>query len=264
MPQLPPFQSILDEIINALARLKEPAILVLDDYHTITNSLIHEMLEYFLEHQPRQAHLVIITRSDPPLPIARLRARRQMLEIRASDLRFTSQEAAALLGQVLRRDIDSATATEWTERTEGWVTGLLLMALSLRHRAETDDVSIGVPEGSPYLQDFLLAEVLAHLPPVKRNWLLLTSLLDRFCAPLCKAIGRPEAATDPVTRAIVLRQLDQMPAESAAPPTPTRAQPAMPSAPMGSSTGSISGSSRGSSSGSGAGGVTGASKSSMT
>ena len=92
-PQLPSFQSILDEIINTLAQLEESTTLVFDDYHIINNPLIHEMLEYFLEHQPHQAHLVIITRSDPPIPLARLRARSQMVEIRANDLRFTEEEA---------------------------------------------------------------------------------------------------------------------------------------------------------------------------
>ena len=102
MPQLPPFQNILDEVINPLARFNGPAILVLDDYHTITNALIHEMLAYFLEHQPHQAHLVIITRSDPPFPLARLRARRQMVEVRASDLRFTEEEASHFFHQSMQ------------------------------------------------------------------------------------------------------------------------------------------------------------------
>jgi len=105
-PQLPPFQIIMDEVINALARLEDPAILVLDDTHVITNPLIHEMLDYFLEHQPRQAHLVINTRSDPPLPLARLRARSQMVEIRASDLRFTEEEAGHFFNQSMQLVLD--------------------------------------------------------------------------------------------------------------------------------------------------------------
>ena len=198
---LPPAQLLARYLLSDVEQIRDRFILALDDVHLIQERSVHDLLSELLRHPSPSMSLVLIGRRDPPLPIASLRARRQVTEIRARDLRFTPQEAAALLGQVLRRDIDSATATEWTERTEGWVTGLLLMALSLRHRAETDDVSIGVPERSPYLQDFLLAEVLAHLPPVKRNWLLLTSLLDRFCAPLCKAIGRPEAATDPASLA---------------------------------------------------------------
>ena len=104
-PQLPPFQNILDEVINELTRLEEPAILVLDDYHIITNPLIHEMLEYFLEHQPSHIHLVLITRSDPPLPLARLRARGQMTEIRESDLRFTEEEASHFFNQSMQLDL---------------------------------------------------------------------------------------------------------------------------------------------------------------
>lgn len=128
MPQLPPFQSILDEVINALARLKEPAVLVLDDYHTITNSLIHEMLEYFLEHQPHQVHFVIITRSDLPLPLARLRARRQMVEIRASDLRFTEKEAGHFFNQSMQLMLDEGAVHSLEMRTEGWAVGLQLAA----------------------------------------------------------------------------------------------------------------------------------------
>jgi len=119
-PKLPPFQTILDEIINALAHLDEPATLVLDDYHIITNSLIHEMLQYFLEHQPHQAHLVIITRSDPPLPLARLRARGQMIEIRSDDLRFTEQEASHFFNQTMQLALEEQDIHALEMRTEGW------------------------------------------------------------------------------------------------------------------------------------------------
>ena len=132
-PQLPPFQNILNEIINTLALLEEPAILVLDDYHLITNPLIHEMLEYFLEHQPRHAHLVIITRSDPSLPLARFRARGQMVEIRASDLRFTEEEASHFFNQSMQLDLKEDTVNALEARTEGWAVGLQLAALALKN-----------------------------------------------------------------------------------------------------------------------------------
>jgi LuxR family maltose regulon positive regulatory protein len=200
-PVLPPAQMLARYLLSDVEKIRDRFILALDDVHLIQEQPVLDLLSELLHHPLPSMSLVLIGRRDPPLPIASLRARRQVTEIRARDLRFTSQETAALLGQVLSRDIDGATATEWTERTEGWVTGLLLMALSLRHRPETDDVNIGVPERSPYLQDYLFAELLVHLPPVRRNWLLLTSLLDRFCAPLCRAIGQPEAATDPASLA---------------------------------------------------------------
>jgi len=143
---------------------------------------------------------VLIGRRDPSVPIASLRAHRQVTEIRTGDLRFTPQEAAQLLGQMLDRDIDEAVAEEWTKKTEGWVTALRLAALSLRHRDSVDNLRADIQGDSRYLREYLLAEVLAHLPPVRRDWLLLTSLLDRFCAPLCEAVGRSEVVAEPADR----------------------------------------------------------------
>jgi len=193
-PVLPPAAVLARYLLNDVDQIGERFILALDDVHLIQEQAVLDFLAGLLRHPSRSMSLVLIGRRDPSLPIASLRAHRQVTEIRAGDLRFTPEEAAQLLGQVLRRDIDDATATEWTERTEGWVTGLLLAALSLRHRAETGDVRLDVPEHSPYLQDYLVAEVLGNLPPARRDWLLLTSLLDRFCAPLCEVVGRSDAA----------------------------------------------------------------------
>jgi LuxR family maltose regulon positive regulatory protein len=193
-PQLPPFQSILDEVINSLARLKEPAILVLDDYHTITNSLIHEMLEYFLEHQPHQAHLVIITRSDPPLPLARLRARRQMVEIRASDLRFTEEEAGHFFNQSMQLMLKEEDIHSLEMRTEGWVVGLQLAALALKNLPDPQNFVETFRGSHRYVLDYLAAEVIRQQSKGVREFLIQTSILERFNAESCEALtGYPDS-----------------------------------------------------------------------
>ena len=194
MPQLPPFQSILDEVINPLARLKEPAILVLDDYHTITNSLIHEMLEYFLEHQPRQAHLVIITRSDPLLPLARLRARRQMVEIRASDLRFTEEEAGHFFNQSMQLVLEEEDIHSLEMRTEGWAVGLQLAALALKKLPNPQNFVETFRGSHRYVLDYLAEEVIRQQRDDIREFLIQTSILERFNAESCEAItGYPDS-----------------------------------------------------------------------
>jgi LuxR family maltose regulon positive regulatory protein len=187
---LPTAPVLARHLLNDVEQIGEWFILALDDVHLIQEQAVLDFLSELLRHPSPSMSLVLIGRRDPPLPIASLRAHRQVTEIRAGDLRFTPQEAAQLLGHVLRREIDQATAAEWTERMEGWVTGLLLAALSLRHRAQGDGFHLAVPAHSRYLQEYLLTEVLAHLPPGRRDWLLLASLLDRFCAPLCEAVGQ--------------------------------------------------------------------------
>ncbi len=194
MPQLPPFQSILDEVINALARLEEPAILVLDDYHTITNPLVHEMLEYFLEHQPRQAHLVIITRSDPPLPLARLRARSQMVEIRASELRFTEEEASHFFSQSMQLVLEEEDIHSLEMRTEGWAVGLQLAALALKNLPDPQNFVETFRGSHRYVLDYLAEEVIRQQRDDIREFLIQTSILERFNAESCEALtGYPDS-----------------------------------------------------------------------
>ncbi|MFC2055938.1 hypothetical protein ACFLV7_16825, partial [Chloroflexota bacterium] len=123
-------------------------------------------------------HLVLVGRRDPPLPIASLRARQQVTEIGLNDLRFSATETSLLLGKMLDREIQESTAVEWTEKTEGWVTALRLAALSLRYRDRDDDLTIGIEADSEYLQEYLLAEVLAHLSRDNQDWLLKISTQD--------------------------------------------------------------------------------------
>jgi LuxR family maltose regulon positive regulatory protein len=193
-PQLPPFQNILDEVINALAHLDEPAILVLDDYHLITDSLIHEMLEYFLEHLPHQAHLVIITRSDPPLPLARLRARRQMVELRASDLRFTEEEAGHFFNQTMHLVLEEQDLHSLEMRTEGWAVGLQLAALALKDLPDPHNFVEAFRGSHRYVLDYLAEEVIRQQRKDVREFLIQTSILERFNAESSEALtGNPDS-----------------------------------------------------------------------
>ncbi|MDX1378321.1 MAG: hypothetical protein R3307_05690, partial [Anaerolineales bacterium] len=202
-PQLPPYQNILDEVINALAHFEEPASLVLDDYHIITNPLIHEILEYFLDHQPSQSHLVIITRSDPPLPLARLRARGQVTEIRASDLRFTEEEAWQFFKQSMQLDITEDTVNALEMRTEGWAVGLQLAALALRNLSDPQDFVETFRGSHRYVLDYLAEEVIRQQRDELREFLIQTSILERFNAESCKAMtGNPNSQS-------ILSELEQ-------------------------------------------------------
>jgi LuxR family maltose regulon positive regulatory protein len=128
-PQPPPIQNVLTMLLNALAGLPADVVLVLDDYHLITAQPIHEGLLFLLDHLPARLHLVVSTRSDPPLPLARWRARGQLAEVRAGDLRFTETEAAAFLGEVMGLDLAAADVAALAARTEGWAAGLQLAGL---------------------------------------------------------------------------------------------------------------------------------------
>jgi LuxR family maltose regulon positive regulatory protein len=180
---LPPVPVLTRSLSGELAQLTTPFILVLDDYHMIREAAIHDLLSQLLRHPSRAMHLVIITRGDPPLPIVKLRARGQMTEIRHQELRFKAAETTTFLQQMSVQADDIATAS-LTEKTEGWVTGLRLAALSLRHRGDISLLLKRMPENIRYVTDYLLAEVLNQLAPATQDFLLKTSILDRMCGPL--------------------------------------------------------------------------------
>ncbi len=200
-------ESVLTSLINGLqARMsgdQEHAVLVLDDYHVITNGSIHHALSFLLEHLPAHLHLVLATRTDPPLPLARLRGRDDLLELRATDLRFTHEETTAYLVEKMGLPLSAEeSALLWT-RTEGWITGLHLAALSLQG---CDDplAFIETFSGSHhYVVDYLLHEVLSRQPQAIQDFLLQTSLLDRLSAPLCDAV---RAQNDSQTQLGLLEQ----------------------------------------------------------
>jgi LuxR family maltose regulon positive regulatory protein len=185
---LPPLQVILGALINELNDLTAPVHLVLDDYQCITNPIIHEGMSYFLDHLPPAVHLVIATRLDPPVTLARLRARNQLTEVRAAELRFTLDEIAAFLIQIMKLPVSAEDISALETRTEGWVAGLQMAALSMQGRSDISQF-IQVFSGSHrYILDYLAEEVLNRQSEDVRNFLLTTSILERLSGPLCDAI----------------------------------------------------------------------------
>ncbi len=187
-PQPPPVRSILTPLLNEVAALSEPIVLVLDDYHLISEGAIHDGVAFLLDHLPQQLHLVIATRADPPLPIARLRARGQLTELRADDLRFTAEEVGAFLNDVMGLNLQPEDVSALEVRTEGWISGLHLAALSLQGREDTHVFVQAFTGGHHYILEYLIEEVLNRQPEPVQRFLLQTSILDRLCAPLCDAV----------------------------------------------------------------------------
>jgi LuxR family maltose regulon positive regulatory protein len=187
-PQPPPARSILTPLLNEMAALSEPVALVLDDYHLVTAGAIHDGIAFLLDHLPQQVHLAIATRADPPLPIARLRARGQLTELRADDLRFTAGEIVAFLNGVMGLALQPQDVAALEARTEGWISGLHLAALSIQGREDAHAFVQTFTGGHQYILDYLIAEVLNRQPEPVQRFLLQTSILDRLCAPLCDAI----------------------------------------------------------------------------
>jgi LuxR family maltose regulon positive regulatory protein len=175
-------------LINDIVEAAIPLVLVLDDYHLIHAAPIHQTVRLLLEHQPPQMHLVISTRADPPLPLPRLRARGQVTEMRARDLRFTEKEAAAFLDRTMGLHLSSEMVAALESRTEGWVAGLQLASLSLQDRHDAD-VSIAAFSGDDrHVMDYLVEEVLHHQSESIQAFLLQTSILDHLSGPLCDAV----------------------------------------------------------------------------
>ena len=179
---------VVTALVNQLQVAPEELTLVLDDYHLIDTGSIHDDMAFLLGHLPPQLHVAITSRSDPPLPLARLRARGQLAELRAADLRFTSQEAAALLGEVWGLDLTAEAVVALERRTEGWAVGLQLTALSLRERPDPDAFLGELAGTHRYVLDYLSEEVLERQPDRVRTFLLRSSILERLSGPLCDAV----------------------------------------------------------------------------
>jgi LuxR family maltose regulon positive regulatory protein len=187
---LPPRHTILTLLINDLTAISERFILVLDDYHSIETDTIDQALDFFLDHLPPLMHLVLTSRADPNLSLSRLRASGQLNELRSADLRFTPAETARFLKQMTGLSLTDAEVTALDRRTEGWIAGLQMAALSLRQR-EAATVSQFIEEFSGshrYIMDYLVDEVLQRQPAEVQTFLLYTSILGRLCGPLCEAI----------------------------------------------------------------------------
>ena len=188
VPDLPPLESLSPSLLNELDLIKQPYIIVLDDYHLIRETLVHQLLAEILKHPPRSLHLVIVGRRDPPLPISRLRAQGLVTEIRIQDLRFNETEIAAFLARLLGAQVDSDIAAALEKKTEGWVTGLRLAALSMRHRGNLDPKLLEPQVDAHYVMEYLFSEVFSQQPPEIIRYLLGAAILDRFCGPLCDAV----------------------------------------------------------------------------
>ncbi|MCK6626844.1 MAG: LuxR C-terminal-related transcriptional regulator [Anaerolineae bacterium] len=186
--QPPPTESTLTALLNEIITVPDGFVLVLDDYHVIEAKPVDSALTFLIEHLPPQMHLVITTREDPPLPLARLRARGQLTELRAADLRFTPGEAATFLNGVMDLDLSAEEVTSLEGRTEGWIAGLQLAALSMRGRADVAGFIQAFAGDNRYIVDYLVEEVLQRQPEPVRRFLLETSILDRLSGPLCDAV----------------------------------------------------------------------------
>jgi LuxR family transcriptional regulator, maltose regulon positive regulatory protein len=188
--KLPPNESILTTLLNEIISIPDNFIFVLDDYHLTDSKAVDNALTFLVEHQPPQMHLVITTREDPNLPLARLRVRDQLTELRAADLRFTSSEAAEFLNQVMDLHLSTEDIAALEDRTEGWIAGLQLAALSMRDNQDVHRFIQAFAGDNRYIVDYLIEEVLQRQPEEVRSFLLRTSILDRLNGSLCDAVMR--------------------------------------------------------------------------
>jgi len=186
--ELPAVEVLLTMFINEVGHFERRVALVLDDYHVIDNPDIHRALAFLIDHLPAQMRIVMIARSDPPLPLPRMRGRRELAEFRSDDLRFTPDEAAAFLNDAMGLNLSAAQVARLEQRTEGWIAGLLLAALSVEQEDTSAEVIDSFGGDHHYIFDYLAEEVLLRQTSEVQDFLLRTALLDRFTASLCDAV----------------------------------------------------------------------------
>jgi LuxR family transcriptional regulator, maltose regulon positive regulatory protein len=186
--QPPPDEAILTALLNEVVTISEDFIFILDDYHVIDSKPVDNALTFLIEHLPPQMHLAIATREDPPLPLARLRVRGQLTELRAADLRFTPAEAADFLNGMMGLNLTADNIAALEARTEGWIAGLQLAAISMQGREDSARFIQAFAGSHRFVLDYLAEEVLQRQPESIRDFLLQTSILDRFCVSLCNAV----------------------------------------------------------------------------
>ncbi len=188
MPQPPPVEILLTSLLNEISTLPDDLILVLDDYHLLDSKAVDNALTFLVEHLPPQMHLVITTREDPNLPLGQLRARGKLTELRIADLRFTPAEAGEFLNKAMGLNLSAENISALEARTEGWVAGLQLAALSMQGHQDISGFIQAFAGDHRYIVDYLVEEVLQRQPESIRNFLLQTAILDRLNGPLCDAI----------------------------------------------------------------------------
>ncbi len=194
-PQPPPPPELLAILISEITTFGKPLILALDDYHVIQTAAVHQQTNFLIDYQPRNLHLVIVTREDPPIPVSRLRARGQLLEVRQGDLRFSVEECARFLVEAMGIQLSADQVAALARRTEGWAVGLQLAALALRGTANPEAFVQSFTGSHRYILDYLLDEVLDRQPDSVQQFLLRTSILERLSGPLCEAVtGRKDSA----------------------------------------------------------------------
>jgi LuxR family maltose regulon positive regulatory protein len=198
-PQPPPTESILTTLVNDIATLSDDFVLVLDDYHEVDAKPIDHALTFLIEHLPPQMHLVIATREDPYLPLAQLRARNQLTELRVAELRFTFSEATEFFNQLMGLNLSAENIAALETRTEGWVAGLQLAAISMRGYQDTPGFIQSFTGSHRFVMDYLVEQVLQQQPERTRIFLLHTCILDRMCGPLCDAILLDASVSGQVT-----------------------------------------------------------------
>ncbi len=187
-PQPPPTESVLTTLLNEITTVPDDLVLVLDDFHVIDAKPVDDALTFLLEHLPPQVHLVIATREDPHLPLARLRVRGQLTELRAADLRFTPSEADEFLKGVMGLNLSAEDVAALETRTEGWIAGLQLAAISMRGHEDAASFIESFTGSHHFVLDYLVEEVLQQQPESVQTFLLRTSILDILCGPLCDAV----------------------------------------------------------------------------
>ena len=211
-PAVDPLAVAVPLLLNELAGSAQRVVVILDDYHVLGSPKIHEGVEFLVSYLPVTAQLVVAGREDPPLPLARLRARGELLELRANDLRFTSDESATMLAACGHGHLTGSTIDDLWRRTEGWAAGLQLVGLSLKESGHTDAAAGRIRGDDRHILDYLSNEVLDHLPPGDRDFLVRTSPLERLSGPLCDAVlgssGSAEVLDDLDRRNLFLHPLD--------------------------------------------------------
>jgi LuxR family maltose regulon positive regulatory protein len=187
-PRSPSSQELLTGLLNDLAALESDLVLVLDDYHVIESREVQDGVAFLIDHMPPRLHLVLASRADPPLPLARLRARGELVEVRVADLRFTEEEASAYLTDVMELPLTVQDVSTLGSRTEGWITAIQLAALSMQGRDDIAGFIAGFSGDDRYIVDYLVEEVLLRQPEDRRRFLLQTSILSRLNGSLCEAV----------------------------------------------------------------------------
>ena len=201
--QIPALAELLPGLLNQFNELPSRIILVLDDFHLVTDPAIHELMQLIVRNHPRRLHLVILSRNDLPWPVAKLRSRGELTELRSQDLRLTREETAQLMREVMGFDLTAAQITLLDQRVEGWVAGLQMAALSLDGHADISGFLHDFAGDNRFVHDYLFEEVFSQQSQSIQSFLLGTAVLDQLCAPLCDAV------LDQADSRVLLRQIEK-------------------------------------------------------